>query len=64
MVGKVRRMMEARHKEADATDLSRLAWLCLHDHDVESAEKWAEAGLRLEPQNGHCLRLMQRLAEQ
>ena len=29
--------MEERLGEADATDLSRLAWLCLHDGDRAAA---------------------------
>jgi conjugal transfer/entry exclusion protein len=63
MVRKFRALMEDQHKQADATDLSRLAWLCLHDHDRSAAERWTSAGLTLDPQNEHCLRLQQRLLE-
>lgn len=62
MAAKLRRLMEARHSEADATDLSRLAWLCLHDRDEEAATKWTEKGLILDPDNEHCLSLRRRLS--
>lgn len=62
MVRKLRLLMEARPDEADATDLSRLAWLCMHDRDVEAAERWAREGLTTEPENEHCLRLLRRRA--
>lgn len=60
MVRKLRSLMEAERDEADATDLSRLAWLCVHDQDVEAAEYWATEGLKVEPNNDHCLRLKRR----
>lgn len=34
MVHSLRSLLESRHKEADATDLSRLAWLCMYDKDT------------------------------
>lgn len=63
MVSKIRQLIEDRHDEADATDLSRLAWICMYDHDKTAAEHWAQEGLRLDPNNEHCLRLMRRVAE-
>ncbi len=63
MVRRLRRLMELRHEEGDATDLSRLAWLCIYDQDLEAADKWATLGLELDPVNEHCLRLKRRLAE-
>jgi hypothetical protein len=62
MVRKLRSLLESRHLEADATDLSRLAWLCMYDQDPEKAEYWATEGLKKEPNNEHCLRLKRRLA--
>lgn len=62
MVTKLRRLMESRHDEADATDLSRLAWLCMYDQDRDAADRWATAGLAREPDNEHCLSLKRRLA--
>ncbi len=61
MISKLRRLMEPRHDEADATDLSRLAWLCIHDHDEAAAKRWTTEGLRIEPNNQHCLKLKIRL---
>jgi tetratricopeptide (TPR) repeat protein len=55
------RLMEQRASEADATDLSRLAWLYLHMREVEQALATAERGLAIDPQNEHCLRLAARL---
>lgn len=62
MVRKMRSLLESRHKEADATDLSRLAWLCMFTQDTEAAERWATEGLQRDPHNEHCLRLKRRLA--
>ena len=53
--------MEQHHKSADATDLSRLAWLCLHERDLEAAERWVAAGLALDPDE-YCLGPRRRLA--
>jgi hypothetical protein len=61
MVRKFRDHMESRHEEADATDLSRLAWLCIYDQDAEAAEEWASKGLAMEPGNEHCLKIKRRL---
>jgi len=61
MIGKLRSLMEARHEEADATDLSRLAWLCIHEKDTDAAERWVSKGLATDPQNQHCLKLQRRL---
>ncbi len=54
-------LMERRASEADATDLSRLAWLYLHLHDAQRAREIVETALKLDRQNEHCLRLKQRL---
>ncbi len=61
IVRKLRSLMEARYREADATDLSRLAWLCFHDRDEPAAERWAEAGLRIDPANSYCLSLKRKI---
>jgi hypothetical protein len=61
MVHKLRSLMEARVGEANATDLSRLAWLCLRDQDEAAADRWVQEGLRLDPENEYCLRLKQKL---
>ena len=47
MVARFRTLLEAHLAEADATDLSRLAWLCIHAHDLEAAKRWVTAGLSL-----------------
>lgn len=62
MARKLRELIEARIHEADATDISRLAWLCMHDQDRGAAGTWAREGLRLDPENEHCQRIVQRLA--
>lgn len=55
-------LMEARMREADATDLSRLAWLHLHLRDPDRAREIAEQGLDIESDNEHCSRLLVRLS--
>ena len=62
IVHRLRRLMEDRVAEADATDLSRLAWLCLYEKDPAAAERWVTEGLRREPENEYCQRLKERLA--
>jgi tetratricopeptide (TPR) repeat protein len=62
MVRKLRSLMEARVAEADSTDLSRLAWLCIHDRDFEVAKQWASRGLELDPDNEYCQGLLLKVA--
>jgi hypothetical protein len=64
MVHKLRRLIEDRDSEADATDLSRLAWLCMYEKDRAAAERWVTEGLRREPENEHCQHLKDRLARE
>lgn len=54
-------IMERRVSEADATDCSRLAWLCLHIRDDRKAREYAELGLNLDHQNYYCIKLLERL---
>jgi len=54
-------LMAARAGEASATDLSRLAWLCLNLHDEDRAREYTEQGLRADAQNIYCIKLAQRL---
>ena len=55
---------EARIEEGNATDRSRLAWLCLHLNDVGRAQRHVAAGLELQPDNEYCLKLKERLQKQ
>jgi hypothetical protein len=57
------RLIEALLPEASATDLSRLAWLHLHSGDQRRALEVAEIGLRRDPDNAHCQRLVAKLTE-
>lgn len=57
------RLMEDRLVEATATDLSRLAWLHLHTGNDHRALEVAELGLKREPDNIHCVRLVIKLAQ-
>ena len=56
------RLMEVQIADASATDLSRLAWLYLHSGDDERALEIAELGLKREPGNFYCRRLVAKLA--
>jgi hypothetical protein len=60
LIARLRSIMESRVAEADATDLSRLGWLCLHQADVISAQEYARRGLTLDPGNRHCSALLSR----
>lgn len=54
-------VMASRASEASATDLSRLAWLCVHVRDVDAAARFVQRGLKDEPVNEHLLKLDRRL---
>jgi hypothetical protein len=55
------RLMEGHLQIASANDLSRLAWLHLHAGDGRRALDVAEIGLRRDPDNQHCQRLVEKL---
>lgn len=54
-------VMLARRDEADATDLSRLAWLLMHLGRTHEAKEVVETGVELDPGNSYCLNLATRL---
>ena len=54
-------LLERRLAEADATDLSRLAWLCLHIGDDDRARQHVKSGLALDSANQYCVNLRDRL---
>jgi hypothetical protein len=53
--------MTKRKDEADATDLSRLAWLLMNIGRQQEAGEIVHEGLALEPSNLHCQKLAERL---
>lgn len=53
--------LEHRVDEADATDCSRIAWLCLRLSEKEKAQKYVRMGLDKDPSNTYCVRLGERL---
>jgi hypothetical protein len=61
MAEKLRSVMSAGLRFATATDLSRLAWLCIHLGDDDEARRLALRGLEMEPDNYHCRGLQQKL---
>ena len=56
--------MERGIHEADATDCSRLAWLCYFLRNFDGARRWCTCGLALDEGNFHCLSLNERLVGQ
>jgi tetratricopeptide (TPR) repeat protein len=50
---RIKKLLEAGADTADATDLSRLAWVCLHLHDEDAAREYTRLGLEREPTNEH-----------
>lgn len=56
----VRELMEQVADELDATGLSRLAWLFLHENNQEKGYKYAAKGLEKDPHNEHCYRIVER----
>ena len=56
-------LMELHIQSASATDLSRLAWLYIHLRETEKAFQISQQGLKIEPENEHCKRLVYRLQQ-
>jgi hypothetical protein len=56
------RLMEDRRAEANATDLSRLAWLYLSINEADRAMATAQAGLRERSDNAHCRKIVEKLS--
>jgi len=54
-------VLEKRRIEADADDYSRMAWLAIHLDQEEVAREYVTAGLSIDRDHYHCLRLAQRL---
>ena len=61
LFGPMAGLLERHLATASATDLSRLAWLHLHAGHNDRALQVAEMGLRRDPRNIHCVRLVERL---
>jgi hypothetical protein len=61
LFGSMAGLMERYVDDASATDLSRLAWLHLHKGDGDRALIIAETGLKRDPNNVYCQRLVERL---
>jgi len=55
-------VLDARRSEADADDYSRMAWLNLHLGREQKAKEYAEYGLTIEPDNQHCQKILERIA--
>jgi hypothetical protein len=53
--------MAKRRREANAVDLSRLAWLCLHLKDETMARQFTIQGLEQDQENVYCRRLAEKL---
>lgn len=54
-------VLNARRDEAQANDLSRMAWLALHLGQESAAREYVLSGLKMEPDNYHLVKLAQRL---
>lgn len=61
LTSRLREAMGKRMSESNATDCSRIAWLCVHLRDFPAARSYVERGLAIEPSNEYCLRLANRL---
>jgi len=60
----VRSHMENIATELSADGLSRLAWLFLQEGDTDNAWKYANIGLKRDPTNNYCTRMVERLNDQ
>ena len=53
--------MGTRRHEANADDLSRMAWLAIHLGNESMARQYVEEGLGMDLYNSHITKLAQRL---
>lgn len=58
---RIRRQLESGVPSATATDLSRLAWLCIHLRDLDAAKTYTRLGLERQPKNDYCQALAKQL---
>ena len=56
----VRSHMEKLADQLDATGLSRLAWLFLLEGNEQKGRFYAEMGLKKDPGNEHCSKILDR----
>lgn len=61
LASSILRIMVPRESEADANDLSRMAWLAIHVGDEALAKRFTRQGLNLDQDNEHCNKLRERL---
>jgi hypothetical protein len=61
LINRVADLMGQHLNNLDATDCSRLAWLYLNIGNTDRARDAAHSGLQKDPENEHCLRLVERL---
>ncbi len=54
-------IMQTRSTEAQAGDLSRMAWLALHLDQLDLAKDFVKKGLSMDLENEHCLKLARKL---
>jgi hypothetical protein len=58
----IRGQMEKVAEDLSADELSRLSWLFLLEQNEKDARKYAKQGLKKDPNNQHCLNILDRLA--
>jgi hypothetical protein len=54
-------VLNARRVEAEADDLSRMAWLAIHTGQESLSREFVEAGLQKDATNNHLVKLAQRM---
>jgi len=62
LASRIAAVMKKRVAEADADDLSRMAWLAFYIGEEAKAREYVSAGLAIDGSNYHCQRLASRLA--
>lgn len=54
-------LFEQNSREANGTDLSRAAWVCLALHETDRAKEFVRTGLQSDPENEYCRNLAEKL---
>jgi hypothetical protein len=62
--GRLLQLFDRNSEEANATDCSRAAWVCLARHETERAKVFVRTGLLRDPENEYCRNLAERLQMQ
>lgn len=61
LAARILSVLHARRSEAEANDLTRMAWLAIHCGNESTARDYVHTALRMDPNNYHAVKLASRM---